>query len=144
MPIPPAGAVLVARGTAGTRLQAEAAVGRTVKIRLILKPLDVRIASARGRPIDRVRSPPGEDQHTSVGALRIMEHRAEVLGASIDVHQDGSLYFDVHHTANDTVEHLNKEDLDQAAAAFATVIYGAADAPDDFGRVPEDKRKERW
>ena len=37
-PIPPGGAVLVARGTAAERLQAEAPVGRTVKIRLILKP----------------------------------------------------------------------------------------------------------
>lgn len=36
--IPPGGAVLVARGTAATRLQAEAAAGGTVRIRLILKP----------------------------------------------------------------------------------------------------------
>jgi len=33
-PIPVGGAVLVARGTAAARLQAEAPVGRTVKIRL--------------------------------------------------------------------------------------------------------------
>jgi carboxypeptidase Q len=62
----------------------------------------------------------------------------------IDLRQDGSLYFDIHHTANDTVEHLHKDGLDQAAAAFATVTYAAADAPDDFGRIPEDKRKDRW
>jgi hypothetical protein len=37
-PIPAGGAVLVARGTAAARLQAEAPTGRVVKIRLILQP----------------------------------------------------------------------------------------------------------
>lgn len=61
----------------------------------------------------------------------------------MDLRQDGSLYFDVHHTANDTMEQVHKDDIDQAAAAFAAVAYGAADGAGDFGRIPEDKRKSR-
>jgi len=48
MPIPPDGAVLVARGTAGARLQAEAPVGRTVRIRLILRPAWSSVVNALG------------------------------------------------------------------------------------------------
>jgi hypothetical protein len=47
-PIPLGGAVLVARGTAAARLQAEAPEGRTVKIRLILKPAWSSVVNAIG------------------------------------------------------------------------------------------------
>jgi hypothetical protein len=47
-PIPSGGAVLVARGTAATRLQAEAASGGTVKIRLILRPAWSGVVDALG------------------------------------------------------------------------------------------------
>ena len=58
----------------------------------------------------------------------------------MDLRHDATLYFDVHHTANDTVERIKKEDIDQAAAAYAAAAFMAADSQDDFGRVPEDKR----
>ena len=58
----------------------------------------------------------------------------------LDLRQDGTTYFDFHHTANDTVERIEKAEIDQAAAAFAAAAYAAADAPSDFGRLPEDKR----
>jgi Zn-dependent M28 family amino/carboxypeptidase len=58
----------------------------------------------------------------------------------IDLRQDATAYFDVHHTANDTLERVRKDDLDQVTAAFAAAAFAAADAPGDFGRVPEDKR----
>ena len=47
-PIPPGGAVLVARGNSAQYLQAEAPVGQTVKIRLILKPAWSGITDALG------------------------------------------------------------------------------------------------
>jgi hypothetical protein len=84
-PIPPGGAVLVARGTAGARLQAEASVGGTVKIRLILKPAWGGVVDAlgggpvlvrNGKPIFRAREQFTPDQllprtsRTAVGRLR--------------------------------------------------------------------------
>ena len=67
------------------------------------------------------------------------------LGVPIlDLEQDFSGYFDLHHTANDTFEHVNKEGLAQAAAAFATAAWWAAEMDGDLGRVPEDKRATKW
>jgi len=58
----------------------------------------------------------------------------------VDLSQDATKYFDVHHTANDTLAQVAKEDLDQVVAAVATVAWAAADAPDFFARVPEEQR----
>jgi hypothetical protein len=48
--------------------------------------------------------------------------------------QDGTDYFDYHHTANDTLDKLDAKALDQQAAAYATMAYAAANSPVDFGR----------
>jgi hypothetical protein len=84
-PIPPGGAVLVATGAAAERLQAEAPVGRTVKIRLILKPSLAGVVDAIGggpvlvknrRPIFRANEQFRADQlltrtaRSAVGQLR--------------------------------------------------------------------------
>lgn len=60
-----------------------------------------------------------------------------------DLQQDATKYFDVHHTANDTLAQVTKEDLDQIVAAVATVAWAAADAPDFLARVPEQRRKRK-
>ena len=50
--------------------------------------------------------------------------------------QDGTDYFDYHHTANDTLDKIEAKALDQQVAAYAVMAYVAADAPVDFGRSP--------
>jgi carboxypeptidase Q len=62
----------------------------------------------------------------------------------LELHQDGTRYFDYHHTANDTVDKIDPPTLAQAAAAFATAAWAAADMEGDFGRVPEAGRKNVW
>ncbi|MDX2274179.1 MAG: M20/M25/M40 family metallo-hydrolase [Hyphomonadaceae bacterium] len=47
--------------------------------------------------------------------------------ALVDLSQDGSLYFDAHHTANDTLDRIDPEALRQNVAAYATFAYLAAD-----------------
>lgn len=59
----------------------------------------------------------------------------------VDLHQDATNYFDLHHTADDTLDKINPADLDQVVAATSSFTFGAADADSDFGRIPEDKRK---
>ncbi len=61
----------------------------------------------------------------------------------LDVRQDLSRYFEVHHTANDTVAQLDPVQLTQAARAFASVTWLAAEQGVDFGRVAEEKRARR-
>lgn len=54
----------------------------------------------------------------------------------VSLNQDGSQYFDYHHTANDTLDKIDPKDLDQNVAAWITVAYIAAEMPGDFGRAP--------
>ena len=41
----------------------------------------------------------------------------------IDLRQDASLYFDIHHTANDTLDKVDAEDLSQNVAAWVTLAW---------------------
>lgn len=70
----------------------------------------------------------------SGGADLIPLRRAGVPVASLD--QDASVYFDHHHSANDTLDKIVPEELDQVTAAFATVLQAASLVPGDFGRGP--------
>ncbi|MFT7319169.1 M20/M25/M40 family metallo-hydrolase, partial [Congregibacter sp.] len=47
---------------------------------------------------------------------------------SLRLHQDGNDYFDLHHTADDTLDKINPHDLDQNVAAFAVFAWLAADS----------------
>jgi carboxypeptidase Q len=53
--------------------------------------------------------------------------------AAIDLRQDGTVYFDYHHTADDTLDKLVPADLDQNVAAWVAVMWMAANAEGDFG-----------
>lgn len=60
-----------------------------------------------------------------------------------DLAQDGTDYFDYHHTANDTLDKVNASDLDQQAAAYAVMAYLAANSPVDFGRAPVEEEAKK-
>ncbi len=60
----------------------------------------------------------------------------------VGLYQDGTDYFDWHHTSNDTLDKVDAKDLDQNVAAWATVAYAAAEMNGDFGRAPEPSRGE--
>jgi hypothetical protein len=59
----------------------------------------------------------------------------------LDLLQDGTHYFDVHHTMDDTLDKVQRSDLDQVVAAFATATYIAAASGTDFGRLPPPPKK---
>jgi Zn-dependent M28 family amino/carboxypeptidase len=60
----------------------------------------------------------------------------EPLGAAgvplFDLNQDGSTYFDYHHTADDTLDKIEPAALSQNVAAWITVAWLAADSDVDF------------
>ncbi|HEV2856432.1 MAG TPA: M20/M25/M40 family metallo-hydrolase [Thermoanaerobaculia bacterium] len=60
----------------------------------------------------------------------------------ISLSQDGTYYFDDHHTANDTLDKIDPKDLDQNVASWAAVAYAIADLPGDLGRAPEGQGRE--
>lgn len=50
--------------------------------------------------------------------------------------QDGTDYFDYHHTPNDTLDKIDPAALDQQVAAYAVLAYLAAETEVDFGTLP--------
>jgi carboxypeptidase Q len=48
------------------------------------------------------------------------------------LNQDGSRYFDYHHTADDTLDKINPEALSQNVAAWTALVWLAADGSTDF------------
>ena len=50
----------------------------------------------------------------------------------LSMRQDGTHYFDIHHSADDTFDKVDKRAIDQAAAAWTTFAYLAADSDVDF------------
>ncbi|CAN5341264.1 M28 family metallopeptidase [soil metagenome] len=53
----------------------------------------------------------------------------------LGLNHDGTHYFDVHHTASDTLDKVDAGDLDQSVAAYTVTAFLAAVAPRDFGRI---------
>lgn len=60
--------------------------------------------------------------------------REGVVGASLDV--EGSRYFDIHHTASDTLDKIDPRDLQLCVATMAVFAYTIADLPQAL-RGPE-------
>ena len=54
----------------------------------------------------------------------------------VSLRQDGTHYFDIHHSMNDTLDKVDPKALDQAVATWAAVIYAAADSQDDYRVKP--------
>ena len=54
-----------------------------------------------------------------------------ILGLSAD----GTEYFDYHHTADDTLDKVDRDDLNQNVAAYVTAAYVAANIERNFGRL---------
>lgn len=51
--------------------------------------------------------------------------------------QDGTDYFDLHHTPDDTLDKIDPQALAQNTAAYAVFAYLAAQAEGDFGSTPK-------
>ena len=64
--------------------------------------------------------------------------REGVPGASLDV--EGSHYFDIHHTASDTLDKIDRRDLQLCVATMAVFAYTIADVPEPL-RGPEGTGK---
>ena len=81
---------------------------------------------------------PGGNEATGGADLKFMRE-AGMPVFSLD--QDGTDYFDYHHTINDTLDKIEKAALDQNVAAMAIAAYAAASIDGDFGRLaPPDKK----
>lgn len=56
--------------------------------------------------------------------------------AALSLTNDGTRYFDIHHTADDTLDKVDPEQLAQNVAVYVSWSYMAAQASGDFGSAP--------
>jgi len=56
--------------------------------------------------------------------------------------QDATVYFNWHHSANDTPDKISALDLNQNVAAWVATVYAAAQMPGGFGRAPAPEAEE--
>ncbi len=85
----------------------------------VLKPL--------GIAVDKTNGGPGPD----IGPM------AEKGMPWAELAQDGTDYFDYHHTANDTLDKIDPKALDQQVAAYAVLAYLAAETDVDMQPKPK-------
>ncbi len=62
----------------------------------------------------------------------------------VDVLQDASEYFDVHHSAADVPEVADPTAMAHAACAVFEVVSRLANSDLDLGRIEDSKRKQKW
>ncbi|UQA62839.1 M20/M25/M40 family metallo-hydrolase [Polyangium aurulentum] len=120
--------------------EADAGAGRVLSIRFL--------APAEAMPklafIPKLVEPLGvkradEDAHGGADLIPLREAGVPL----VDLLQDMESYFDVHHTPNDTLAQVKKEEIDHMVASIAIVAHAAADLPEAIGKLPEEKRKWR-
>ena len=110
------GAGKIWRMTASVKPEARAAIRQ---IATVLQPLGVAYAA----------NLPGG------GGSDLSQMHAKGM-AALSLTQDGTHYFDWHHTANDTLDKIDPAELTQNVAVYAAFAYMAAQAEGDFGSAP--------
>jgi len=104
------------RMSASVKPQARAAIAQ---IAAVLKPLGVDY----------------DETKSGGGGSDLSQMHAKGM-AALTLLQDGAHYFDVHHTANDTLDKIDPKELAQNVAVYAAWAYMAAQADGDFGSAP--------
>ncbi len=110
------GAAPVWRMSASVKPQARAAIAQ---IAAVLKPLGVAYDASR-----------------EGGGGSDLSEMHKKGAAALTLTQDGTYYFDWHHTSNDTLDKIDPKELAQNVAVYAVWTYMAAQADGDFGSAP--------
>lgn len=113
--------------------------GRIYSVQLPAATVNTEFA----RGFSRVVTPTGADLDATPAtgsgpdiAPFIAAHRTPVA----DLQQDGTDYFDLHHTANDTLDKIEREALNQNVAVWAAFAWMAAESGFDFRAPPASTR----
>ncbi len=110
------GAGRIWRMSASVKPEARDAIGRIARV---LEPIGVAYDATR----------PGG------GGSDLSQMHGEGM-AALSLTQDGTKYFDWHHTPNDTLDKIDPAELAQNVAVYAAFSYMAAQANGDFGSAP--------
>ena len=87
-----------------------------------------------GRTLDRIIAPLGAnlDRRPALGGGDDIRELQKAGVPVVSLRQDGLDYFDIHHTADDTLDKIDPKQLDQAVAIWSAFAYLAAASDVDF------------
>lgn len=125
------------RATIGNAIlgsESDLGTGRIHKVTATVKP-EARAAIAR---IAEALAPLGitYDAHAPGAGGSDLSAVHAVGMAGLSLHQDATTYFDLHHSASDTLDKVEIDALRQNVAAYAVAIHLAIEAEGDFGSAP--------
>ena len=95
------------------------AKGAVAQIAEALQPLGIAVVDGEGGP------------ESDVGPI------AQLGAAWASLSHDGTHYFDLHHSAEDTLDKIDPKDLAQNVAAYAVFAWLASQADGGFGSAPK-------
>jgi Zn-dependent M28 family amino/carboxypeptidase len=61
----------------------------------------------------------------------------------LELTHDDTHYFDYHHTPDDTLDKIDRDDINQSVAAYVTAAFVAANIEQDFGRLPTSTKPDK-
>jgi hypothetical protein len=97
-------------------------------------------AAAVGDRLASALAPLGITRGTGVGGDGTDVGPTLALGVpAVDLNQDGTRYFDTHHTPDDTLDRVDLAQLRQNVAAWTTMLAIVANAPEELGSVTPRK-----
>jgi Zn-dependent M28 family amino/carboxypeptidase len=87
-----------------------------------------------GRTLQRIIAPLGAnvDRRPALGGGDDINELQKAGVPAVSLRQDGLDYFDTHHTADDTLDKIDPNELDQAVAVWSAFTYLAAASDVDF------------
>lgn len=91
---------------------------------------DPELARELAQAVARFGVAPSREIATGGADLNIIRDQG---GALVDLQQDGTRYFDLHHTNNDTLDKIDPAQLRQNVAVWTQVVGILANEPDAFG-----------
>jgi carboxypeptidase Q len=119
-------------------LEADSGAGRPLAVRLHAGDGGMALLGPWLAPLDALHIPL-EDGEAGGADLSPMGTSQVPL---VLVHPDGTHYFDIHHSAADTFDKIDPENLAKNAAAIALVAWALAEMPQSLPRPPARERQE--
>jgi len=121
-------------------LEADSGAGRVLEVRTRFAETDEPAAEELAAVVAPLGIPRDRDEAWGGADLS----RLRPLGVPlIDLRQDASLYFDLHHSENDTFDKIDPDALRQVQTAFASTVAWIANREARLGEAPPYVEQER-
>jgi hypothetical protein len=115
-------------------MEADTGIGPVIRLDTQVAPESLGAIEKMRKAMESLPVPVQAGDNTASGGSDLGPLRA--LGVPVlDPVLDATLYFNVHHTMNDTLAKVDAKTLDQSVAAYAVAAYLAATKQGDFGRL---------